>query len=98
MAITKTTEDDKIEVLGEYKAVQIRTATVIKEDGSELSRSLHRKTINCGFLDADRNIVNTDISSESAEVQSICNAVWNDSIREAWRQNLIRDLPPSNVA
>ena len=101
MPLTKELIEDKIEIVTVYKHIQVRTATVIKEDGSELSRGLHRKTINCGFLDADRNLVNTDISGESPEVQGICNAVWNDSIREAWRQKLIRDqyrIPGTNVA
>ena len=73
--ITKETIEDKIEIVGDYKAVQVRTATVISEDGVELSRSFHRHTLNC--LD--------DISGESAEVQAICNAVWTDAIKEAKR-------------
>ena len=89
MAITKTTEDDKIEVLGEYKAVQIRTATVIKEDGVELSRSFHRKVLDPGHIDASENFVNRNISGESTEVQSICNAVWTPAVKEAWKDYLI---------
>ena len=89
MALTKTIEEDKIEVTTEFKHVQIRTATVIKEDGKELSRSFHRKVLDCGDLDASDNLVDTDISSESAEVQAICNAVWSTSVKNAWKAHLI---------
>ena len=93
MALTKTTEEDRIEVVSEYKHIQIRTATVIKEDGVELNRSFHRKVLDCGDLDASDNLVDTDISSESAEVQSICNAVWTTSVKNAWKAKLIADKP-----
>ena len=74
MAITKETQIAKIEVVGEYKAVQIATDTVIKEDGVELSRSRHRKVVH----------PDQDISSEDAEVQAVCNAVWTQAVRDAW--------------
>ena len=89
MALTKTTEVDKIEVVTEFKNVQIRTATVIKEDGAELSRSFSRKVLNCGDLDDSDNLVDTNISSESAEVQAVCNAVWTTSVKNAWKAHLI---------
>ena len=91
MALTKTTEEDKIEVVGPYKAVQVRTATVIKEDGVELNRSFHRKVLDPGVLDGSDNLVNTDISGESAEVQGICNTVWTSTVKDAWKTNLIAD-------
>ena len=91
MALTKTTEEDKIEVVGPYRAVQVRTATVIKEDGTELSRSFHRKVLEPGTLDASDNLVNTNISGESAEVQGICNTVWTQSVKDAWKAKLIAD-------
>ncbi len=93
MALTKTTEVDKIEVVTEFKNVQIRTATVIKEDGAELSRSFSRKVLNCGDLDDSDNLVDTNISSESAEVQAICNAVWTTSVKNAWKAHLIASKP-----
>ena len=93
MALTKTTEEDKIEVVGQYKHVQVRTATVIKEDGVELNRSFHRKVLEPGTLDASDNLVNTDISGESAEVQGICNTVWTTSVKNAWKAKLIADKP-----
>ena len=76
MAITKTTEIGKIEVVGEYKAVQVRTDTVIKEDGKEISRSTHRHVKH----------PDEDISSEDAEVQAVAvaNAVWTDAVKSAW--------------
>jgi len=78
MAITKELKEDKIEIVGDYKAVQVRTATVISEDGVELSKSYHRHVVQC--LD--------DISGESTEVQAICNAVWTDEIRTAYQAHL----------
>ena len=93
MALTKTIEEDKIEVTTEFKHVQIRTATVIKEDGVELSRSFHRKVLDCGSLDDSDNFVETDISSESAEVKAICNAVWTTSVKNAWKAHLIASKP-----
>ena len=75
MAITKTTEIAKIEVVGEYKIVQVATDTVIKEDNTEISRSRHRHTINPDM----------DISGEDAEVQAVANAVWTDSVKAAWK-------------
>jgi len=74
MAITKTTEIAKIEVVGEYKAVQVATDTVIKEDGTEISRSRHRHVLQC----------DKDISGEDAEVQAVANAVWTDAVKSAW--------------
>ena len=74
MAITKTTEIGKIEIVGEYKAVQVRTDTVIKEDGTELSRTYHRHVVH----------PHMDISGEHAEVQAICNTAWTDDVKAAW--------------
>ena len=93
MALTKTTEEDKIEIVGEFKAIQIRTATVIKDDGVEVSRSFHRKSLQCGSLDASDNLVDTDISSESTEVKAIAAAVWNTTVKNAWKAKLIADKP-----
>ena len=93
MALTKTTEEDKIEIVGQFKSVQIRTATVIKEDGVELNRSYHRKVIQPGSLDSSDNLVDTNISGESSEVQAICNAVWTTTIKNAWKAHLIASKP-----
>lgn len=86
MAITKETVEDKIEIVGEHKNIQIRTATVIKEDGTELTRSFHRKVLECVYSVKDGSSwthTDTDISGESAEVQAICNAVWTTTVKNA---------------
>lgn len=91
MTLTKTTTSDKIEIVGDYKHIQIRTATVIKEDGTELSRSFHRKVLTPGTLDASDNLVDTDVSSESTEIQGIASSVWTTDIKNAWKAKLIAD-------
>ena len=91
MAITKTTEIAKIEVVGEYKAVQVASDTVIKEDGTEISRSRHRHVLQCGTLNDSDALVDTDISGEDATVQAVTNAVWTDAIKTAWKNKLIAD-------
>ena len=91
MAITKTTEISRIEVVGEYKAVQVASDTVIKEDGTEISRSRHRHVLHPGTLDASDNLVDTDISGEDAEVQAVANVVWADAVKTAWKDKLVAD-------
>ena len=71
MAITKETLIGKIEVVGKYKCVQVRTDIVIMEDGEELSKKYHRHVLH----------PDADISSENAEVQAVCNAVWTDEVK-----------------
>ena len=80
MALTKTTENDKIEVVNKWN-IQVRTATVIKEDGVELTRSFHRKVLVPGTLDSSDNLVATNISGEDADVQAICNAAWTSQVK-----------------
>ena len=91
MAITKTTEIAKIEVVGEYKSVQVATDTVITEDGTELSRGRHRHVLQCGTLNDSDALVATDISGEDATVQAVANAVWTDAVKLAWKNKLIAD-------
>ena len=91
MALTESIEYDKIEVVGIYKAVQVRKATVIKKDGVELTRSFQRYVLDAGTLDASDNLVDTDISAEPAEVSAICNAVWTSDVKAAWKAKLIAD-------
>jgi len=93
MAITKTIEIAKIEVVGEYKAVQVATDTVITEDGTELSRGRHRHVVHPGTLNDSDALVDTDITGESAEVQAVANAVWTDAVKDAWKDKLIADKP-----
>ena len=89
MALSESIEYDKIEIVGQYKTVQVREATVIKKDGKELARSFHRYVLELGTLDASDNLVDTDISSQPAEVQAICNAVWTDSLKNSYKAFLI---------
>ena len=96
MALTESIEYDKIEVVGTYKAVQVRKATVIKKDGAELTRSFERYVLHPGTLDESDNLVDTDISSEPAEVSAVCNAVWTTDIKAAWKAKLIADKPSSS--
>jgi len=97
MALTKTTENDKIEVVNKWN-VQVRTATVIKEDGKELSRSFHRKVLVPGTLkggdgsDKD-DLVETNISGEDADVQAICNAAWTSQVKTDFTAHLVATKP-----
>ena len=88
MSITKEIVEDKIEIVGDFKTIQIRTATIIKEDGVELSRSFHRHALDCVSSVQDGETwthTDTDVSEESTEVQGIATAVWTDAIKEAKR-------------
>ena len=91
MALTESIEYDKIEVVGKYKAVQVRKATVIKRDDVEISRSFHRYVLNPGSLDDSDNLVERDLSGEPAEVSAICNVVWTTDVKTAWKAKLIED-------
>jgi len=92
MALTKTTENDKIEVVRKWN-VQVRTATVIKEDGKELSRSFHRNTLQPGQLDASDNLVETDLSSQDADVKAIAEAAWTTQVKADYKAFLIANKP-----
>ena len=84
MALTEETIQDKIEIVGDYKHVQVRTATVIKRDGVEISRSFSRHVVT----------PDADITSESAEVQAICTVVHTDDIKEAYAAHLAAQVLP----
>ena len=84
MALTEETKEDKIEIVGDYKSVQVRTATIIKRDGTEISSSYHRHVLSCSTK-SDDTWGDTDISGESTEVQAICNAVWTDAVKTAYQ-------------
>ena len=94
MALAESIEYDKIEVVGQYKAVQVRKATVIKKDGTELTRSFHRYVLNPGTLDASDNLVDTDLSGEPAEVSAIATAAWTTAVKDAWKAHLISNKTP----
>ena len=74
MALTEHTSLDQVEIVGEYKAVQIRMVTVVKKDGVEISRSYDRHVLHPDY----------DITDELEEVKNICNAVWTDGVKSAW--------------
>ena len=84
MAITKTTVADKIETL-ENGIVQVRTATIIKEDGVELTRTFHRHILTPSTKTGD-TWGDTDISGEKTRVQAVCNAVWTSSVKTAYQE------------
>ena len=98
MALTESIEYDKIEVVGTYKHVQVRKATVIKKDDVELTRSFNRFVLDPGTLDASDNLVDNPLDKEpdgttaiADEVKAVCNAVWTTSIKDAWKAKLIAD-------
>ena len=100
MALTESIEYDKIEIVGEYKHVQVRKATIIKKDGTELTRSFERFVLDPGTLDGSDNLVDNPLSKEpdgttdiADEVKAICNAVWTTSVKNAWKEKLIADKP-----
>ena len=103
MALTKEVVQDKIEVMGDYKHIQVRTVTIVKEDGVELSRSYHRHSvppINSVYTPAETDKdgkvtkaaswthADTDVSKESTEVQGIANTVWTDAIKTAYKAHM----------
>ena len=98
MALEETIEYDKIEVVGQYKAVQVRKATVIKKDGTEITRSFERFVLDPGTLDASDNLVDNPLTKEpdgttdiADEVKAVCNAVWTGTVKVAWKTKLIND-------
>ena len=91
MALEEVIKYDKVEVVGDYKAVQVRKAHVIKKDGKELTRSFERYVLQPGDLDGNNKLVDTDLSGEPAEVSAICTAVWTTDIKAAWKAKLIAD-------
>jgi len=98
MSLTESIEYDKIEVVGQFRHVQVRKATVIKKDGVELARSFERFVLNPGTLDASDNFVDNPLTKEqdgvtdlADEVKAICNAVWTTSIKDAWKTHMISE-------
>tara|TARA_R100000988_G_scaffold83717_1_gene46757 strand:+ start:254 stop:538 length:285 start_codon:yes stop_codon:yes gene_type:complete len=91
MALAESIEYDKIEICGKYKAIQVRKATVITKDGTELSRSYHRHVLDIGLLNSNDELVETDISGEPAEVQAICNTVWTTDLKAAYKAKLLAE-------
>ena len=102
MALEEVIEYDKIEVVGMYKHVQVRKATVIKKDGTELTRSFERFVLDPGSLDASDNLVDNPLTKEpdgttdiADEVKAVCTAVWIPTVKVAWKTKLIADKTPT---
>ena len=98
MALSESIEYDKIEVVGQYKHVQVRKATVIKKDDTELTRSFERFVLDPGTLDESDNLVDNPLDKEPDgttaivdEVKAICTAAWTTSVKDAWKAKLIAD-------
>ena len=89
MALTETIEYDKMEIVTQWKHVQVRQATVVKRDGVEIARSFHRYVLTPGTLDASDNLVSTDISGQPTDIQGVCNALWTDAVKSSWKTRLI---------
>ena len=83
MALTEETVQDKIEVVGEFKTIQVRTATVIKRDGEEISRSFHRHVV----------APDADVSGESADVQALAAQFHTQEIKDAYAAHLAASQP-----
>ena len=98
MALSESIEYDKIEVVGQYKHVQVRKATVIKKDGKELTRSFERFVLDPGTLDESDNLVDNPLEKEpdgttaiADEVKAVCSAVWTTSVKDAYKAKLIAE-------
>ena len=83
MAVTERVEEDKIEVVGQYKTIQVRTATVVERDGVELTRAFHRKAL----------APDADVSGESAEVRGIADVVWTQEVKDAYAAHVAASQP-----
>ena len=83
MALSERTEEDKIEVVGQYKHIQVRTATIVERDGQELTRAFHRKAF----------APDADVSGESAEVRGIADVVWTQEIKDAYAAHVAASDP-----
>ena len=93
MALAESIEYDKIEIVTKYKTVQVRKKNVIKKDGVEIASNFERYVLQAGTLDGNNALVDTDISAQPSEIQAVCNAVWTDVVKAAWKAKLIADKP-----
>ena len=98
MALSESIEYDKIEVVGQYKFVQVRKATVIKKDGTEITRSFERFVLDAGSLDASDNLVDNPLTKEpdgttniADGVKAVCTAVWTSTVKDSWKAKLIAE-------
>ena len=98
MALSESIEYDKIEVVTQYKHVQVRKATIIKKDDVEIARTFNRFVLSPGTLDGSDNLVDNPLDKEpdgttaiADEVKAICTAAWTDAIKASWKAKLIAD-------
>ena len=99
MALTERSENDKIEVVGQYKSIQVRRADIVERDGVEIARSFHRHVLQPGTVGVGTDqLTDTDISGEDADVQAICTAAWTDAVKESWRVKLVNDAVTAGIA
>ena len=98
MALSESIEYDKIEIVGQYRHVHVRKATVIKKDVTELTRSFERFVLNPGTLDSSDNLVDNPLTKEPDgttdiidEVKAVCTTVWTTTVKDAWKDKLIAD-------
>ena len=98
MALSESIEYDKLEIVGQYRHVHVRKATVIKKDGTELTRSFERFVLNPGTLDSSDNLVDNPLTKEPDgttdiidEVKAVCTTVWTTTVKDAWKDKLIAD-------
>ena len=93
MALSERSENDKIEVVGPYKAVQVRRADIVEKEGVEIARSFHRHALQCGTLNESYELVDTDNTGEDGDGQAVGNAVWTDAVKTALKALLIANKP-----
>ena len=92
MALSKEVKIDSINIVGDYRKVQIRIATIIKEDNKELSRTFERRMLSPGYINSgETEYIETDISGEESWIQSICNACWTTEIKDAHKAFISAD-------
>tara|TARA_Y100000310_G_C20395687_1_gene674995 strand:- start:59 stop:385 length:327 start_codon:yes stop_codon:yes gene_type:complete len=91
MAIIKETKLGYVKVVSDFKHVEVKMLNLIKEDGVIISSIPHMKVLECGRVDADENFIDTDISGEHADVQSICNAAWTQEVKDIWKARTIEE-------
>ena len=94
MALAKEVKQDKIEIVTDYKHIQIREQTIVKEDDTIISKAFtNRYVLTCGKIDASDNFIDTDLSSESDEIKGLANVLWTDDVKAAWKAHLIANKP-----
>ena len=94
MALAKEVKQDKIEIVTDFKHIQVREQTIVKEDDAIISKAFtNRYVLTCGKIDASDNFIDTDISSESDEIKGLANVLWTDDVKAAWKAHLIANKP-----